>query len=377
MRRMPRLPQASSADPLIVKGRPLTFSYFPVKRNNRRYGLQDVVFAVDPWAVIEGAVNDQVTSEAHRHEALAFLQQARAFYQAGAARTPASPLLTYYAFLNLGKAVILSRGFTGSLDGARHGLSETHVGTGLSGSSVVVWDGGSKVNVFAELIERLGFQRPSTGSISVSDLAPQLVVGHRLWREASGRSERFVVLEDIEFVHDREAKKLWLRLWLRRGDLSRYGISRGRLLQEGGLDGRFSEIDPTPLTKDRELVCLEQQNPVPYTGRPTDVVAGLVESCRPWLWRIITAGPERGYRRYYLHLTPLNAPGRMPQIASMWMLIFFFGSVVRYRPQEFAAIANGRYGAWATDLVSAQPEQLLFMLASEMRRREVARPAIV
>ena len=88
MRRMPRLPQASSADPLIVKGRPLTFSYFPVKRNNRRYGLQDVVFAVDPWAVIEGAVNDQVTSEAHRHEALAFLQQARAFYQAGAARTP-------------------------------------------------------------------------------------------------------------------------------------------------------------------------------------------------------------------------------------------------------------------------------------------------
>lgn len=67
----------------------------------------------------------------------------------------------------------------------------------------------------------------------------------------------------------------------------------------------------------------------------------------------------------------------MPQIASMWMLIFFFGSVVRYRPQEFAAIANGRYGAWATDLVSAQPEQLLFMLASEIRQREVARPAIV
>lgn len=59
------------------------------------------------------------------------------------------------------------------------------------------------------------------------------------------------------------------------------------------------------------------------------------------------------------------------------MLIFFFGSVVRYRPQAFATMTRGRFGAWINDFVAAQPEQLLFMLASEMRRREVARPAIV
>jgi hypothetical protein len=373
---MPRLPQARTGQPLLVKGRPLTFSYFPVKRDTRRYGLQDVVFAVDPWAVAEGAVNDEVPV-AHRHEAVAFVEQARAFYEAGAARTPASPLLTYYAFLNLGKALIRCRGFTGSLDLARHGLSEAHTGSGLSASSVNVHDGGPLVNVFPELIQRLGFSRPAPGPIPVLDLAPQIVVGHRLWREASIRTERFVVLEDIEFIYDRAAKALWLRLWLRRSDLSRYEITRKRLLDESRTIGLFREVDAQPLTKDPDLVCLEQQTDEPYTGRPTDVVRKVVDSCRPWLWRIITAGPGNGYRRYYLHLTPPTTGNRVSQIASIWMLMFFFGSVVRYRPQEYAAITNGRYGAWAMDFAAAQPEQLLFMLTSEMRQREVARPAIV
>src|SRR5207245_8670057 len=122
---MSPLPQPRAGQPLVVKGRPLTFSYFPVRRGMRRYGLQDVVFAVDPWAVIEGAVNDQVP-DGHLHEALAFVIQARALYEAAAARIPASPLLTYYAFLNLGKALIRYRGFTGSLDRVRHGLSVSH-----------------------------------------------------------------------------------------------------------------------------------------------------------------------------------------------------------------------------------------------------------
>jgi hypothetical protein len=143
------------------------------------------------------SLTDQVGT-AQRDEALAFVDQARALYDAGAARTPASPLLTYYAFLNLGKALVRCRDFTGSLDRARHGLSESHAGPGLSGASVEVHDGGPHVSVFPELIERLGFNRPLPGPVSVTDLAPQVVVGHRLWREASARSERFVVLEDIK-----------------------------------------------------------------------------------------------------------------------------------------------------------------------------------
>lgn len=375
---MPRLPQPRPGEPLYVRGRPLPFSFFPVRRNTRRYGLHDVVFAVDPWAVIEGAISDEVAA-ADRDETRAFVAQARAFYEAAASRTPASPLLYYYAFLNLGKVLVRCRGYTGSLDRAHHGLGDGRVAPAadLTSGTVSVRDDPSKVNVFPEVVERLGYSRPIQATIPIPELAAQVVVGHRLWRAASNRSERFVVLQGLEFIDDPGAKQLWLRLWIRRGDLSRYGISHAQLVREGGLSGVFAETDSRSLTGNSDLICLEQVAPIAYSGRPTDVAQALVDRCRPWLWRIITAGPEDGYRRYYLHLTPATELHRQPQVAAMWMLIFFFGSVVRYRPQAFSAMARGRYGAWINDFVAAQPEQLLFMLASEIRRREVARPSIV
>lgn len=376
---MPRLPQPRPGETLFVKGRPLTFSYFPVRRQNRRYGLNDVVFAMDPWTVIEGAVNDQVAAP-NRDEALAFIAQARAFFDAASARTPASPLLAYYAFLNLGKALIRCRGFSGSLDRAKHGLSDgqTVPAADLTSGTVTIWDNPGQVNVFAEVIDHLGHPRPTHSTVvPVPELAAQVVVGHRLWREASNRSERFIAIERIEFVDDPTAKQLWLRLWLRRGDLSRYNVTRKRLINEGSLTGNFVEVDPKPLTNDSDLVCLEQTAPMPYSGRATDIAMNIVEPSRQWLWRIISASADGGYRRYYLHLTPPTETNRQPQIAAIWMLIFFFGSVVRYRPQAFASMTRGRFGAWINDFVAAQPEQLLFMLASEFARREVARPAIV
>src|ERR1700728_1077246 len=244
-----RLPQPRVGVPLVVKGRPLTFSFFPVRRKTRRYGLNDVVFAVDPWAVIEGAVEDQV-SPSDRDESLAFVAQARAFFEAAGARTPASPLLTYYAFLNLGKAIIRCRGFTGSLDRAKHGLSDgqTVPAPDLSSGVVTIHDDAGQVNVFAEVIERLGYQRPAAVTIPVTEIAPQVVVGHRLWREASNRSERFVTIERLEFVDDSQTNGVWLRLWLRRDDLSRYNIGAGRLIREGGLHGHFVQVDAGSLT---------------------------------------------------------------------------------------------------------------------------------
>ena len=185
------------------------------------------------------------------------------------------------------------------------------------------------------------------------------------------------MIERLEFINDPTARQLWLRLWLRRGDLRRYSLTHARVLNEGGLAGTFAEVNVRSLTADPDLLCLEQITPIAYTGRPTDVALIAVESCRNLLWRMITVSPNDGYRRYYLHLTPPSESTRQPQVASLWMLIFFFGSVVRYRPQAFAAMTRGRFGAWINDFVAAQPEQLLFMLASEIRQREVARPAIV
>jgi YaaC-like Protein len=67
----------------------------------------------------------------------------------------------------------------------------------------------------------------------------------------------------------------------------------------------------------------------------------------------------------------------VPQLASMWLLFYYFGSIVRYRPHQFDNIMAGSFGPFVSEFISAQSEQLLYLLASEMARREVAKPAII
>jgi len=329
---------------------------------------------------MEAAIRDRVTDSGLQSEALAFLEQAQDFYASATARLAANPLLLYYAFLNLGKALLLTLGYPSSLDRASHGLSEQRVGTGveLVDSVVVVQSFRNRINIYSELVDRLGFTRPRNGErYPVPELLPQVVVGHRIWREAeTSNTERFVGLHAISFVHSRADRNVWLRLLIDKGDLRRYGITRRRLLDEGGLTGVFREIDPTTLAFESAHAWFEQDTPVEYTGRPTDVVMELVQLLRPRLWRIVTTTPDLGYRKYYVHLSP---PGsvRLPQIASLWTLFFYFGSIVRYRPHLFDTVARGRYGAFVTEFISAQSEQLLYLLASEMCAREIARPAII
>ena len=378
---MPPVAKPRPGHVLEAKGRPLPFSFFPVTKTNRRYGLYDTVFAVAPWAVMSGAINNAKISEAHRLEALAFLEQAEDFYRAASAGISTNPLLSYYSFLNLAKVLIRVRGYPGSLDRAMHGLKEktSEGGTELEDSTVEAKDSGEFINVFPELIDRLGYDRPAhDDAYPVIELLPQIVVGHRIWRESKrGQAERFVGLRKIEFVDDRPAGELWLRLYVSAGDLKRYGISRKRLLDETGFSGEFREVSLKAADTDGRLVCLEQTNAHPYSGRPTDVVIDLVRAIKRRLWVVVSAVPGGGYRRYYVHLRPPSEAVQLPQLGTMWALMFYFGSVVRYRPHLFDEILRSPYGAFASEFISSQPEQMLYLLASELCERDVARPAII
>ena len=380
-RAMPPLPTARQGATLEVKKRLLPFSFFPVTRGNRRYSLFDAVFAVSPWAVMRGAINDRVSSVRQREEALAFLEQAEDFYVAATGRLAANPLLLYYSFLNLGKAVLRTLGATASFDRAAHGLFERRgAGDLLKDAEVVVSDSGpNRLDIFPTLVEQLGFPRPPSGTAyPVGELMPQIVVGHRLWREADrGNQERFVAINEIEIVDDRAAREVWLRLFIERGDVARYDITRSRLLDEGALRNAFHEVKVTGTGRADHVFVLELRNPIGYGHRPTDELMQLVELMRPLLWRIAISIPETTYRKYYVHLTPPNEASRLPQLASLWALFFYFGSIVRYRPHHFDAISAGPYGPFVTEFISAQPEQMLYLLASEMREREIAKPAII
>lgn len=371
---MPQLPAARDGEVLTIKGRDVAFSFFPVRFRARGWTLSDTVFAVSPWAVMQGTVDARLDGEAHE-EATAFLSQARDFYVTASERLSANPLLFYYAFLNLGKALLRVRGLEASLDHAHHGLGVRNLsaaGSTPEAAAVRVRDGKDKVHVFPELFGLIEDHRFADGhELPVDDLLSQVVVGHRQWRDASDREERFIVVTDTELMQDRTSQALWVRLFIDPQDLSRYELSVQRVVREGRLDGFFRHVrSPVP---GRE--CLELTQVAEYSTDPADGLAPLVATARPALWRIASALPGGAYRRYYLHLTPAGLE-RATQLSALWALWFYFGSVVRYRPHSFDRMLAGRFGAYITEFVAAQPEQLLYLLASELCQREVAKPAI-
>jgi hypothetical protein len=356
-------------DPLQVKKRDLPFSFWPVTRGRRRYGLQHSVFAMSPWAVLQGAVVARCDT-ATRPEAAAFLAQAENFYTAAQSGIlAANPLLLYYAFLNLVKTLILTSRTSTSLVEARHGLMERRNPTvdELAGAEIAVIDEPSRPSVFPLLARALGFTPPPHGTqVRILDLFPEVVVGHRLWRQAGG-AERFVSAAPV-LAHDPGGQTVWANIFVEQSDLARFNITHREVL-EYSLAGQYREV-ASPIDN---YLCFEELEPLTYGDRPSDQIAQVVRRVRPHLWRVATSVPP--YRKYYLYVSPSRT--ELPQLLSLYALIFYLGSVTRYRPHVFAQIMESSYGAFVSEFIAAQPEQLLYLLASEVCEREVVKPAII
>jgi hypothetical protein len=352
---------------------------WPTGRGIRRYGLSNYLFAKSPWAVLAGAV-EKGAERARRAEGQAFLAQAQSFFEAAQSRQPAStPLLFYYAFLNLAKAFLVSTKIQQSLDVATHGLSVPPPTAGaaeLDTAEVVVKSSGSKPSIFPLLVRALGFTSPSHNSaFPVSALFPQVVIGHRLWREGDVRNtERYVTLERVQFVHDRTQGpgEVWLRFDIKRGDLTRFNITQTDFVRNGQLTDLFERVK----AENADELTYEQVHPVAFGHRAADELWRVVNLVRPVLWRSATSIPP--YRRYYVHLTEAAQDAtRLPQLVGLYMLFFYFGSVTRYRPHVLDEVLNGPYGPFVREFFVSQPDQLLYLLAGEICQREIAKPALI
>ena len=97
-----------------------------MRRTNRRWGIHSMLYAADPWAVIGGVVGEQVANSAERDAAKSFVRQAREYFTAAerASAIETRPLLYYYySFLNLGKAISITRGRPGMVGKVSHGIA--------------------------------------------------------------------------------------------------------------------------------------------------------------------------------------------------------------------------------------------------------------
>jgi hypothetical protein len=383
---MSRPPRPTVGSSLKVKERSIPFSFWPVGKTTRRYGLQSHLFITNPWTIIRRSIQS-FTPATSKIAALSYLDQAEDFFRAAASGTTAAakPLLFYYSLMNLVKAFCLHKGVRDDYSKARHGLSEQ---LGVGGREILdayldAYPSGGEVNVFDDFLVGIrGTGLSAKQQFPISHLLPQILQGHRLWCLAADEDERFFQIEKIHFRHEPTTKCIWIDWALLNEDLSRFDVSRKRVLSETGMDAHFKNV-AFRISKRLKLklknasqIRFHQKNTITYTHRPSDIVQQAVNNIRPFLWTNVLIMPP--YRKYYIYLCPsAEKKSLLPQLVSIFAVFYYFGSITRYRPYQFQAIADGDFGSQIQEVLTNLPNQFLYLIASEFAEQEVTRAAIV
>lgn len=336
-----------------------------------------MLYASEPWAVASGCLADQDVSEPDRKAAQSFVRQAREYFAAAerANTIESRPLLYYYAFLNLAKALGIARGRPGLVGKVMHGIAQA-ASTGYTPATsevVAQASSASKVSALDEMHYALTGSRVTPGNLPIRELIAQSVAAHRLWCEAANRRERFLAVEHIRLRHDPGGKIIWIVLQVRADTMRARGRGLTETLREASLQQTFRAV-ATSFRGGVEYRNFEQITPVAYSARAADEVMNVVDVVRPLLWQSVTL--TEPYRRYYLYLSPPNVV-RVPEWFSIYAILFWLGSLTRYQPVELLSLLDGNYGAFFREFLATQPSQLLYMLTSEFKRQDVARPAVV
>ncbi len=359
---MPKLPQARIGTPLVVKGALVEFSYFPTAKTNRRAGLQAKAYTTDAWSVIHAVVR-QIGTKKVRESAVAFAEQAHEFYSAALANSTvrAKPLLLYYAFLNLTKALCLCQGSKKVIGPADHGLAERrNTGKSIKSATVSVKTVDPKLgNMFSEFMHAVGCVLPAAGTkFRVHDLIGCSLIGHRLWCDATDRGDRFLKVRPIEIIHSNADKTIWLRAGMHSGARSKADISSTDIAGKG-FDNEWRQVN-CPTGYDKDMICWEQTQPVEYTGRPSDKVEDLSALARRILYRSLTVAEP--FRNFYVCVPPKKFK-KHHQMASRYVLLYFLGSVTRYHPADFEGYMTSEFGPFLSEFLGSEPSQMLFEMA--------------
>jgi hypothetical protein len=107
-----------------------------------------------------------------------------------------------------------------------------------------------------------------------------------------------------------------------------------------------------------------------------EALAQLIPKARNRIWETIEVASP--YRKHYIYCCPPREQrARLPQLLSVYLLMFFLGHVTRYSPRYFEDLLDSKFGPLFDTFVSESPMQFLYLMASGILGREVSKPTII
>lgn len=315
---------------------------------------------------MEHAVETQL-SAAKEPVALAYIAQARDFYEgAQNPRLGSKPLLYYYAFLNLAKAALVTRGV--NLPAAAvHGISDPRANVRtrlrLEGQRITAAScAANHSQIFPEFVRLLGGNGASQRSFRVVDLLGQVPVIHRTFTQVTDSTPTFLPMKSIKVL--RSGTSVWARVVLDKGDRDIQQVLPS-LRSRRAFRTAFHQV----ASESSEELWFETQPEIGHAKAIDPAIARLAATVTAiGTGSILT---RYGYRHYLSSIEPRL---QLPDLAASYAVAFYFGSVVRYKPDAFAKIVSGGYAWVVQEFFASAPSQFLYGLASFLAGVDVIRP---
>jgi len=268
--------------------------------------------------------------------------------------------------MNLAKALILIR----QVDlppAPRHGISEPRANVKkrlrFEGQSVRFSQSASDHSeLFPEFAKILGKALPAPRTVRSLSLLRQVPGVHRAFCRVTRERPSFTPVERFELR--RIENQLYARLVLSRDDRD----TRETLPM---IQARraFTRVFHQGASQDQHELWFETR-PVPAATRATDTaIRGLGELIRGvGIWSILA---DRGQRFYLSTIPPREA---LPPLASIYAIMFYLGSITRYKPYDFDRIVAGRFAWLIGEFLKTQPAQFVYGVAAHAVGVDVVRP---
>jgi len=362
----PKLPTLRAGQEVRVDGVEIPYTFWP-----DAYIKHGRVVTADPWRCLALHIRRSVRDTGRRNKALAFLDQAEEFYRAGAAPQLASkPLLYYYCFMNLAKVLLVVKreeiDLTRCFHGLREGKDNVRKRLRIQSQAVEIDQprGPGRVSVYTEFVKECGFEvQEEDRPTKLLDLLEQTVSIHRITSQALEHERRFFPVDRVAFECCTVSKKAWVALHLRPDDLAAYPKALDEVCRRSA---GFHRVNPI-----REGLVRLESDPVAYEQCPSEALGLLARATWSDIWSELCPG------RYRFWVSTIPKRQRLAQVASGYQAMFYFGSVARYRPDDYRKLAEGEHGWMVQEFINSQPVQFIYLLGSGIMDAEMVMPELV
>ena len=365
-----RLPeQRADGGPLQIRGSEVPFSLLPTD-----YAGQNFVPLQEPWSYVEFHIKNEYPKDRVRY-ALAYVEQAQSFFQAARlANRDAAPLLWYYCFLNLVKARLVKTDPVEDLAGAMHGIGDPVENKdgylSIKKQTISAWgnlkDGSGRYQVFSNLCRILLSPLPAGKNlISVKALLRQVLGVHRAYMKAFGEDSHFVKLREAQFMACNspggKGGDLWVKFFLYMEDFNST-VKFANLHSQ--IRPVFNAVTPGKRGDELTAHCFESCHHT-FTRWSADELPKLQKEIRPKLRTLILPSG-------YLHYLMFERDNSLPQAAVIYAIMFYLGSIVRYRPYDFDKLVDKKYRWVIDEFLQIAPKQFVILMVNEITQSEIS-----